>query len=318
MSQTQDTNTATPSTLSGPLAISIIELFQPGIRPIKNDWPIFEDVQELWQREGQPAFCVSPGDIIDTCALENYQLAKTALLAQFGALPFYPGVGNHEYYGPDGEDPTRMGETFTAVWNKPLRYAWEEQGIVFIMLDYPDPTTLEDPQRVYIAPETLAFLEQTLQEHTGQPVVIFLHCPLHNTVQDRDIEQHRDYNSLQHFFAPENSAAIRAILARQQSSSLFISGHTHSGWEAPNLVVSEQLGEHTVTFINLMSPWYTGTHTGPRLSDDQQSVRYIPDNPNIVPSFSFQLFSDYALIRVREHLSRSWLKEWRVPFSTQA
>ncbi|GLV57974.1 hypothetical protein KDH_48080 [Dictyobacter sp. S3.2.2.5] len=277
---------------------------------------LFEDVRELWQQEGHPAFCVSPGDIVDTCALENYQVARDSLQVQFGALPFYPGVGNHEYHGPDGEDPARMGETFTSVWGRPLRYSWQEQGMVFIMLDYPDPMTLEDPQRVYISPQTLAFLEQTLQEHAGQPAVIFLHCPLHNTVLDRDVEKHRDYNSLQHFFAPENSAEVRAVLVRQQNSCLFISGHTHSGWEAPNLVLTEQAGDHPVTFVNLMSPWYTGTHTGSRLSDDRQSMRYIPDDPDIVPSFSFHLFADHALIRVREHRSRTWLKSWEVPLTS--
>lgn len=102
---------------------------------------LYDDVQALWQTDGKPAFCVSPGDIIETCAPENYQLAKTAVLAQLGDIPFYPGIGNHEYYGPDGEDPLHMAEAFTAIWGKPLRYAWEAQGIVFIMLDYPNPAT---------------------------------------------------------------------------------------------------------------------------------------------------------------------------------
>ena len=70
---------------------------------------------------------------------------------------------------------------------------------------------------------------------------------------------------------------VRDILARHNNASLFISGHTHSGWEAPGLVLTEQLGNHPVTFINLMSPWYTGTHTGPRLSPDHRSLSYIPD-----------------------------------------
>lgn len=275
---------------------------------------LFDDLQALWQAEGQPAFCVSPGDLIETCAPENYELAKTALRAQLDDIPLYPGVGNHEYHAADGEDPTHTAETFTATWGKPLRYSWEIEGAVCIMLDYPNPRTLADHKRVYISPETLAFLDETLAQYQDRPAIVFLHCPLYNTVRDRGEGVKRDYNSLEHFFAPENSADVRAILARRKNACLFISGHTHSGWEAPNLVVTEQLGGHPTTFINLMSPWYTGYHKGPVLSDDHQTVTYRPDDPDVIPSFSFQIYADHASIRLREHNSRSWLKEWNVPF----
>src|SRR5712692_807612 len=59
---------------------------------------MFEDVKSLWLDEGTPAFCVSPGDIVDTGKLENYKLAKMDLAAHLGKIPFYPGIGNHEYH----------------------------------------------------------------------------------------------------------------------------------------------------------------------------------------------------------------------------
>jgi hypothetical protein len=274
---------------------------------------MFDDLQTLWETMGTPAFCVSPGDLIETCALENYTLARTTLEAQLGAVPFYPGVGNHEYFGPHGEDPTRMADTFTSAWGKPLRYSWIAGNIVCIMLDYPDPHTLADPKYVFISQETLAFLDETLAEHTDKQAVIFLHCPLRNTVLDRDPAQHLDYNSLQHFFAPENSQEVRDILARHRHANLFFSGHTHSGWEAPNLVVTEQLGDHPVTFVNLMSPWYTGNPSGPQWSEDKQTLTFIPDDPDVVCTFAIRVYRDHASIRVRDHCTRRWLKEWTVP-----
>ena len=181
------------------------------------------------------------------------------------------------------------------------------------MLDYPDPSTLADPGHVYISQETLAFLDETLIANTDRLAVIFLHCPLYNTVLDRDPVQHRDYNSLQIFFSPDNSQEVRDILAHHRNAFLYFSGHTHSGWEAPNLVVTEELGEHPLTSVNLMSPWYTGTHTGPRLSPDHQSLSYIPDEPNVITSFAVRVYRGHAVIRAREHLTRQWLKEWYVP-----
>jgi len=280
---------------------------------------MFTDLHTLWQLEGKPAFCASPGDIIETCAQEHYTLAQSELKSHLADLPFYPGIGNHEYYGIDGEDPLSMAETFSNNWGKPIRYTWEDEGVGYIMLDYPNPFTLENPNLVYLSSDTLTFLDTTLGKYKDQPVVIFLHCPLSNTVLDRDAEMRRDYHSGQHFFSVENSQDVRNILAHHKNACLFIGGHTHSGWEAPNLVVTEQIGGQPVTFVNLMSPWYTGmhtdkgVHTGPRLSDDRTDFKYIPDEPNVIPSFAFRIHLDHVNIRVREHRTRTWLKEWNVP-----
>ncbi len=276
--------------------------------------PMFEDLHALWEEEGKPAFCVSPGDMVETCAPENYRLARIRLESQLGIVPFYAGIGNHEYYGPEGEDPATMADTFTTMWEKPLRYAWVAGNVACIMLDYPDPHTLAEANKVYISRETLTFLEDALKEFSAYPTIVFLHCPLHNTVLDRDPEQHRDYHSLQSFFAPENSQEVRNILARHKNVCLSISGHTHSGWEAPNLVNTENLGDHAVTFVNLMSPWYTGRHKGPRINADG-SVQYTPDDPDVLPTFAIRIYHQYISIRVRDHHTRQWLKEWRVPRS---
>lgn len=276
--------------------------------------PMFEDLHTLWQEEGKPVFCVSPGDMVETCAPENYRLARIRLESQFGIIPFYAGIGNHEYYGPEGEDPETMVETFTTMWEKPLRYAWVANKVACIMLDYPDPHTLVEANKVYISPETLTFLDDALKEFAAYPAIVFLHCPLHNTVLDRDVEQHSDYNSLQSFFAPENSQEVRNILARHKNVCLYISGHTHSGWEAPNLVSTEYLGGHPVTFVNLMSPWYTGRHKGPRINADG-SVQYTPDDPDVLPTFAIRISQQQVNIRVRDHHTRQWLKEWHAPCS---
>ncbi len=276
--------------------------------------PMFEDLHALWEEEGKPTFCVSPGDMVETCAPENYRLARIRLESQLGIVPFYAGIGNHEYYGPEGEDPATMADMFSLMWEKPLRYAWVAGNVACIMLDYPDPHTLVEANKVYISQETLTFLSDALKEFSAYPTVVFLHCPLYNTVLDRDPEQHRDYNSLQSFFAPENSQEVRNILARHKNVCLYISGHTHSGWEAPNLVNTENLGGHSVTFVNLMSPWYTGRHKGPRINADG-SVQYLPDEPDVLPTFAIRVYQQQISIRVRDHHTRQWLKEWRVPRS---
>ena len=261
----------------------------------KEQWKTFQtqrltlmytDLRSLWSKEGAPDFCVSPGDIIELNAPENFQLAKKQLTTLLGKIPFYPGLGNHELYAENTESEDHLIEDFEAFWGKPVRYYWVVGEALYIMLDpigYPEP---------YLTQESLTFLQTALAKHPGYISVIFCHCPLYNTVLDRDPVQNLDYHSLDPFFALQNSADIRTILGKYKQVRLFLSGHTHSGWGAPHLVYSEELSGHQVTFVNLMSPWYTGFHKG----------------------FAFHIYRDRALIRLREHRTRSWMAHWNISF----
>ena len=271
--------------------------------------PMFTDLRFLWTEERAPAFCVSPGDIIELNTPENFQLAKKQMTTLLGVIPFYPGLGNHELYADHAESEEHLIEDFAAFWGKPIRYYWVEGDVLFIMLDpigYPEP---------YLTQESLAFLQTALSKHPGYISVIFCHCPLYNTVLDRDAMKNLDYHSLDPFFALKNSADVRTILGKYRQVGLFLSGHTHSGWSAPHLVYTEDVNGHPVTSVNLMSPWYTGFHKGATLSEDGTLFEYIPDDPDFIVSFAFHIYRDRAWIRLRDHRSHAWLAQWNVPFN---
>jgi 3',5'-cyclic AMP phosphodiesterase CpdA len=278
--------------------------------------PMFQDVRTLWLEEGAPAFCVSPGDIVDTGAPENYRLAKKDLAAQLGGIPFYPGIGNHEFHPESCEDRIHTAEEYSAAWNRPVRYCWTAGNVLCIMLDQPNPYVQnqrrENPHVIF-SPESLTFLDQTLAQQLEGVAVIFAHCPLQDTVLDRDPEHNIDEDSLDPFFYVENSHEVRAILAQHANAAFYISGHTHSGWGSPNLVFTETLGNHPVTHLNLMSPWYTGKYHGPRWNADRLKLEYVPDDPDILASFAVRIYPHHALIRMRDHRARHWLTQWRVP-----
>ena len=278
--------------------------------------PMFRDVRSLWLDEGAPAFCVAPGDIVDTGAPQNYTLAKKDLAAQLGNVPLYPGIGNHEFHPEHREDCLHSAEEFSASWHRLPRYTWQAGDVICIMLDQPDPY-LQNQRRenphVIFPPESLAFLDSTLAAHAMHTAVIFAHCPLHGTVLDRDPERNLDDDSLDPFFYVENSHEVRDILARHANAGLYISGHTHSGWGSPNLVFTEILGNHPVTHLNLMSPWYTGRHRGPRWNADRTSLTYLPDDPDMLTSFAVHIYRHQVLIRMRDHRARQWLSQWTIP-----
>lgn len=184
--------------------------------------PMYRDLRALWQRLGAPFFCVSPGDIVETSALENYQLAKRELAALLGDIPFYPGLGNHELWPEHEGEIERVEhliEDYTTFWDKPPHYYWTENSVLCVMLDtvgYPEPRFSE---------ETLAFLRTALEKHPTYIAVIFAHCPLYHTVLDRDPRRTRDYHSLMPFFYIHNSEEVRNILGRHGNGCLYISGH---------------------------------------------------------------------------------------------
>lgn len=279
---------------------------------------MFDDIRCVWREEGQPAFCVAPGDIVDKGAAINYELAKQELARQLGNIPLYPGIGNHEYQPDSENDVLHTAAEFTAAWGKPTRYAWTAgptQEIVCIMLDQPNPflpgTRRENPHVIF-PNETLRFLDETLTQHTERIAIIFAHCPLHNTVLDRDPERNMDDDSLDPFFYVENSDAVRAIVVQHRNAVLYISGHTHSGWGSPQLVFTEQLGSHPLSHVNLMSPWYTGRFAGVRKSTDGSTLIYRPDIPDMLVTFAFHVYTDSILVRAREHTSQSWLAQWQL------
>ena len=278
--------------------------------------PLFQDLRTLWRDEGPPAFCVSPGDIVDTGAPENYKLAKKNLAAQLGNIPFYPGIGNHEFHPESRTDRLHTAAEFSQAWDKPVRYWWIEDKVLCIMLDQPNPYE-PDPHRenpqVIFSQESLTFLDTTLTQHSEHPAIIFAHCPLRDTVLDRNPELNLDDDSQDAFFYVENSQEVRSILAQHRNAGLYISGHTHSGWGSPQLVLTETLGDHPVTHLNLMCPWYTGRHRGPRLNIDRSILEYLPDTPDVLATFSLHVYRDQALIRARDHRARQWLAQWTVP-----
>jgi 3',5'-cyclic AMP phosphodiesterase CpdA len=279
--------------------------------------PMFQDINSLWLDEGFPAFCTAPGDIVDTGAPENYKLAKMDLRAQLGKVPLYPGIGNHEYHPENKEDATHTAAEFSQVWEKPVRYSWIAGDVTCIMLDQPDPykpgERREDPHVIF-SPEALTFLDTALEENPQHPAIIFAHCPLRDTVLDRDPECNLDNDSQDPFFFVENSQDVREILARHNNAKLYISGHTHSGWGSPQLVFTETLDEHSITHLNVMSPWYTGRHRGIRHSSDHTTLAYYPDDPDMLVSFALHIYRQQAVIRVRDHRTRQWLTQWVIPF----
>lgn len=268
---------------------------------------MFQDLRRLWEEEGAPAFCVSPGDTVEVAEPEHYQLAQQELSLHLNGVRFYPGLGNHELLTRLQESEAELMDDFATFWRQPPRYYQVEGEVLCVMLDvvgYGKPV---------LTAETLAFLETALSKHPDHIAVLFAHCPLYGTVLDRNPELDLDYDSLEPFFYLENSAEVRELLAQYPNACLLFSGHTHAGWQSPGLVFTEMLGGHAFTSVNLSSPWYTGKHRGMSWLDKYHFGAYRPDDPEVSVSMAVHVSRTQALLKLRDHRAGNWLAEWTVP-----
>ena len=161
--------------------------------------------------------------------------------------------------------------------------------------------------------DSLVFLETALSKHPHHLAIVFAHCPLYATVLGRDPGHDLDYHSLEPFFSLKNSDEVRAVLARHTNACLYLSGHTHTGWQAPTLIFTEQLGAHPVTSVNLSSPWYTGRHHGFQWLEKGLRGEYRPDDPDVIASLAVHVSRTQVRLRLRDHRAGDWLAEWAVP-----
>ena len=75
------------------------------------------------------------------------------------------------------------------------------------------------------------------------------------------------------------------------------------------------MNEHSITHINVMSPWYTGRHAGARMNPEHTQLIYKPDVPDIQATFAFHIYTDKAIVRAREHMTGQWIGEWEILFT---
>jgi hypothetical protein len=187
------------------------------------------------------------------------------------------------------------------MWDLPAAHYRREIGpATLLVLDMLPAGPDESPM---VPAETLAWLEGALATVGERVAIIAEHCPLAATVGDRDPVQVLDFstsNPRQPAFRLGNSAQVRAVLARHPGPRLFLAGHTHSGWAAPDLVKTEWLGGAPVTFVNLMSLFFTGQGAG-------------ANQPEVVMLWQIDLAAAETTLTAHDLLGGRIARSWPIP-----
>jgi 3',5'-cyclic AMP phosphodiesterase CpdA len=209
------------------------------------------------------------GDMTDLGTPEQDALALE-WLKQLDA-PWYNVLGNHDNFWRDASE-------WAAVYGWPSQNYTADLGFAKLIAVGPGEPSWGKLLR--LSEETLRWLDQELTAAHGTDCIIACHAPLAETVLgDDDIH----YTSRMPEFQIHDNEAILEVLAAHPNAKAWISGHTHSPIEVPDLITTKVVGGHKLAAINTSALYYVGkriTWTAPLITlyltwlGDRAEVRF--------------------------------------------
>lgn len=312
-------NTSAPSAMNEPAPTPVYAQPKEELRlsfPVVSDIHVQSDnkasqtklaaaLQDLHEISPDAGALIINGDLTNGRS-GDYARLKTILNTYPHPANVWSAIGNHEFYkawydasGRWNPDGFPNGETEDASISRFLQFNGESSiyyektlsGYHFIFLGseqyrQSNPDNKED---AYLSEAQLDWLKQTLNKDAqeGQPIFIFLHQPLPDTVagtsnfiNNRAIVQHQE---------------LQSILSAYPQVILF-TGHTH--WE---LNSKNTLAKGAFTMINTSSveqPW-TADDTGTgKEADAKASEGLLVD-----------VYNDKVVVRGRDFAKKRWVPE---------
>ena len=151
-------------------------------------------------------------------------------------------LGNHDVLG---------NRRTAAAWAR--AYGQESQNFCvdldFVRIVVVGPNRTEPGRRAgRLSRDTLAFLDERLDEAADTDCWIACHWPLFRTVMG---DPRKHFTSAMAAFYAKPPDRIRELLLRHRNARAWISGHTHSPMSAPGLIKRKSLGpKRSIATIN--------------------------------------------------------------------
>jgi Calcineurin-like phosphoesterase len=206
-------------------------------------------------------------------------------LGFLGRLPgdWVTALGNHDVLG---------NKRTVAAWAR--AYGQESQNLCvdlgFVRLIVVGPNRTEPGKRAgRLSLDTLAFLDERLEEAEDTDCWIVCHWPLFKTVMG---DPRKHFTSAMSAFYAKPPARIRELLLRHPHARAWISGHTHSPLSVPGLIKRKPLGpERSIAAINASALVGVGKTRDPA---DPLCSLYLTHRP------------DRIEVRCRDHRAGEW------------
>lgn len=236
-----------------------------------------------------PAAVVQLGD-----GCNNSPAADAPILDSFmdrlGA-PWWAVMGNHDI----NEDVQTPAQWAARLGYPAPSYTVDMEGLRLVMLS----ASAQWSNYEVAPPASLTWLDGAIGGTTN-PVIVCCHYPLYGTVgavTGIDTPSTVIPYYIRTAATPGSSADILAVLAAHANVKAWISGHTHSRIEAPDLVKAVDLGGgNRLAAINASSIWYCYPPPSPYPLDARETIN----------TLYVTLLRDRIEVRARDHGAGRW------------
>ena len=238
---------------------------------------------DILKTDPDSAAIFTVGDTTDNGELGQYQ-QYNEIVSSFEGLPFiYSTPGNHDLRNETYQMAIDRFSNNTKSPNK--YYAEKVEGATFIMLGSQDLDNWDlDRSAAHLKDDQMEFLKAELEKAADgmQPIFVFLHQPLYNTVS----------GSLpgQNWHGVDRDAEMREIF-KQYPQVVFFTGHTHWELDAKSVMYAGNGVDATMFNDAAVGYLWTDEDTGKEGSQ----------------GFYIEVYADKILVRGRDFVAGKWI-----------
>lgn len=215
----------------------------------------------------------------------------------FGGKPRAWVPGNHDLIGygamggvPDIVTPRQWAAMMAPYGVVSRNYHVDVGRDLRIICLFPMDNTLAGTVNTYRLTLDTAALEwcDARVFETARRCIIVFHAPLYGTV-GTPVTAYNSYDPAWHAHS-QDAYTIEQMLAKHSNVIAWVSGHTHSGVNVPNIVKSVNYGAGPLAAVSIGSPLVLPGGTTPGITSSMLSV-----------------FADRIEVRYRDHGAGQWL-----------
>lgn len=247
------------------------------------------------------------GDVTESATDKDYEEFRK-ILKGYKLPPIHANMGNHDYYNiwiskdgawsketmPNGKTDAGSRQAFMKQFQLDKPYSEATLNGYRVLLLSQETYVQEKPEvseGAWYSDEQLAWLKERLAARKDdKPVFVMIHQPL------PAIGQNGGSHSL------IRAKEFRDILKPHSNVFLF-SGHTHQDFQ-----------NGRAHYVKETFHWFHNSSVGRVLN-----AQYRPYRENVAQGLYVQVFADKIVLRGREFIGRTWIKEaeWTVPLVKQ-
>lgn len=250
-------------------------------------------LKDLYEIDPEAAALIINGDLVNNGKVESYEKFREILEEHPHPQEVYFTIGNHEFFKNDGNEPS-ISRFLKFSKLESIYYERSISGYPFIFLGSESwgPVGSETKDSAVLSKQQLNWLAERIDHYKnkGQPLFVFLHQPIPNTLYGTDLEYYQN--------GIIQAEELKSILA-EMKNVFYFSGHTHWDLQFPEMIVQSS----QMTMVNTGAIYDTW---GP----DEDGHEMVTD-PNGSQGLVVKVYNDRIVIMGRDFTNKEWIQKYQ-------